>query len=80
MYLLISAQFYLLAICLQVCQHLPSDLEMLLCVSGTYRKYFVYGALIAAEIWTSPSPIYLLNLAQILGTGPLPTGGSTLSK
>ena len=35
MYLLNLAWFLALALCAQVCQHLPSDLEMFLYVSGT---------------------------------------------
>ena len=38
-----------------VCQHLSSGLVMFLCVSGTCPKmYLVHGALIEAEILTSP--------------------------
>ena len=31
------------ALCLQVCQHLPSGLEMFLCVPGTYKKFGAWG-------------------------------------
>ena len=64
MYLLNLAQLWSLALYLQVCQHLPHGLEMFLCVSGTSKEHFVYGALREAEILTSPLPMYLLNLAQ----------------
>ena len=37
----------------------------------------VHGALIEAEILTSPLPMYLLKLAWILGAGALPIGMST---
>ena len=62
MYLLNLAHFWALACCLQVFQHLSSNLEMFLCVSGTYKKYLVYGALIKAEKLTSLLPMYFLNL------------------
>ena len=52
------------ALCPWVCQHLPSGLEMFLCVSETSQKNLVYGALIEAEILTSPLPMYLTNSAQ----------------
>ena len=48
--------FWALALCPQVCQHLPSDLKMFLCVSGTSKKHLVYGALIEAKILTSSTP------------------------
>ena len=57
-----------------------SDLKMFLCVSRTSKKYLGHGALIEAEILTSPSPMYLFNLAQFLGTGTLPTCVSTPHK
>ena len=38
MYLVNSAQFWVLALCPKVCQHLPSGLKMFLCVSGTCKK------------------------------------------
>ena len=71
-YLLNSAQFWVLTLCLWVCQYLPSSLEMFLCDSGTSKMYLVHGALIEAEILTSPSPMYLPNLSWVLGTGTLP--------
>ena len=37
----------------------------------------VHGALIEAEISTSPLPMYLLNSTQVLGTVILPTSMST---
>ena len=77
MYLLNLAQFWSLALCPQVCWHLPSGLKMFLCVTGTSRKCLVHGTIIEAEILTSPLPIYLLNLAKLLGTSTLPTGVST---
>ena len=40
MHLLKSTQFWVLALCPKVCQHLPSDLEMFLCVSGTSKNVF----------------------------------------
>ena len=64
---------------LWICQHLPSSLEMFLCVSET-SKNLEHGVLIEAEILTSPSPMYLLNLAQVLDTSFLPIGGSTPPK
>ena len=43
----------------------PSKLsKMFPYVSGTSKKNLVHGALIEAEIMTSPSPMYFLNLAQ----------------
>ena len=44
MFLLNLAQCWALALCLHVCQHLPSDLEIFLCVSETYKRYLVQGA------------------------------------
>ena len=38
-YLLKLAQFWVLALCPQVGQHLPSGLQMFLCVSGTSKKF-----------------------------------------
>ena len=72
MYLLNSAQFWALALCLQVCQHLPSVLEMFICVSRTSKEHLVHGTLTEAEILTSPFPMYLLNSAQfwILALSP----------
>ena len=55
-----------------LCQHLPCNLEMFLCVSGTSKKNLVDGSLIEAEILTSQLPMYVLNLAQFLGTNTLP--------
>ena len=52
-----------LALCLQVCQHLPSGLKYSY-VSQELLKNLVHGALIEAEILTSPSPMYLLKSAQ----------------
>ena len=40
----------------------------------------MHGALIEAEILTSPSPIYLVNMAWILGAAALPMGVSTRPK
>ena len=59
------------------CVNTPSGLKMFLCVTGTSRKCLVHGTIIEAEILTSPLPIYLLNLAKLLGTSTLPTGVST---
>ena len=64
-------------LCPLVCQHLTSGLKMYLCVTGISRKCFVHGAIIEAEMLTSPFPIYLLNLARFLGTSTLATGVST---
>ena len=80
MYLLNLAQFWALALCLQVFQHLSSDLEMFLCVSGIYKKYMVYGALIIAEILTFLLPMYFLNMAWIMGTSTQLMGVSTPPK
>ena len=71
--------FGALALCPQLCQHLPGDLEMFLCVSGTSKKSLVHGALIEAELLTSLPPIYA-QLGLVLGTGTLPTGVSTPPK
>ena len=68
MYLLNLAKLWALALCLQVCQHLPSDLEMFLCVSGTIKKYLVHGSLIEAEILISPLPNVFAQLGMVLGT------------
>ena len=54
MYLLNVAWFWVLVICPWVCQHLPSSLQMFLYVSGTSKKYLVYGDLIETEILISP--------------------------
>ena len=56
-----------------MCQHLPSSLKMFLCVSG-FSKNLVYGALIDAEILTSPLPHVSSQLGQDSGTDALPTG------
>ena len=50
-----------------VCQHLPSDLKMFLCVSATSTKFGAWGPIRCWDI-DSHSPMYLLNLALILGT------------
>ena len=55
--------FGALALCPQLCQHLPGDLEMFLYVSGTSKKSLVHGTLIEAELLTSLPPIYVHNLA-----------------
>ena len=52
------------------CRNVPMCLRNL-------QKHLVHGALIEAEILTSPLPMYLLNLAWYLGPGALPTGVST---
>ena len=62
MYLLNLAQFWPLALCLQVCQHLTSDLEMFLCVLGTSKKFGAWGPNRSLDI-DLPTPMYLLNLA-----------------
>ena len=56
--------FWVLVLYPWVCQHLPSGLEMFLCVSGTSKEIFGAWTLIEAEILTSPLPMYLLNLAH----------------
>ena len=58
MYFLNLAQFRVLALYLQVCQDLPSDLEMFLYVSETSKQNLVHGVLIEAEILTSQLPMY----------------------
>ena len=77
MYLLNSAQFWSLAICPQVCGHLPSGLEMFLCVTGTSKEHLVHGALIEAEILTSTLPHVFAQLGLALVTGTLAAGVST---
>ena len=69
--------FWALALCLQVCQHLPSGLEMFPCVSGTSKKHF--GACKHNEKWPQ------LNfrgthtwLPRGLCTGTWPPGGHVL--
>ena len=42
--------------------------------------YLVHGALIEAEILTSPLPHVFAQLGLVLGTGALPTGVSTPHK
>ena len=76
MYLLNLAQFWSLALYLQVWQHLSHGLEMILHVWETSKEHFVHGALIEAEILTSPLPMYLLNLAWFMGASALPIGVS----
>ena len=66
MYLLNSAQFLVLALCPQVCQHFPSGLYIFLCVSGT-SKNLVHGALIEAEILTSTSPPCVCSFQPQIG-------------
>ena len=80
MYLLNLGQLWVLALCPQVCQHLPSNLEMFLCVSRTYIKYLVHGALIEAEILTSQLPHAFAQLSPVLSAGTLPAGVSTPPK
>ena len=63
-----------------MCQHLPSNLEMFLCVSGTFKKYLVHGTLIEAVILTSPLPNVFAQPGLVLGTGTLPVGVSTPPK
>ena len=67
MYLLNLAQFLGTNTLPQVCQHLPSSLEMFLCVSGTSKKNLVDGALIEAEILTFPSPNVFAQLGSVSG-------------
>ena len=80
MYLINSAHFWVLALYLEVYQHLPSNLEMFQFVPKTSKKDLVHGALIESEILTSPLPMYLLNLAWIFGTSAVPAGASTPHK
>ena len=75
-----SGQFWVLALCPNVCQHLPSSLEMFLCVSGTSKKYLVHGALIEAGILISPLCHVFAQLVPVLGTGTLSAGVSTPPK
>ena len=79
MYLLNLAQFWALVLCLQVCQHLPSGLEMFLCVSGASKKFGAWG-LIEAEILTSPLPNVFAQLGLGLGADALLHGVSTSPK
>ena len=53
--------------------------NVLICLRNL-QKYLVHGALIEAEILTYPLPMYLLNLAWLLGTSTLSTGVSTPPK
>ena len=53
---------------------------MFLCIPRTSKKYLVHGALIEADDIDLPSPMYLLNLAWILGAGALSIGVSTPPK
>ena len=55
----------------------PNSLEMFLCVSGTSKQNVVYGALIEAEILTSPLPNEFAQLGLDLGASALPMGVST---
>ena len=80
MYLLNCASFLALTLYLHVCQHLPSSIEMFLCVSGIYKKYLVHGALMKAEILTSPSPSVLAHFSPVLGASTQPVGVSTPPK
>ena len=74
------AWFWVLALCQQVCQHLPSSLQMFLYLSGTIKKCLVHGALIEAGILTSTYPMYLLNLAWFMCTSAPPMDVSTPPK
>ena len=76
MYLLNLAQFLGTNTLPQVCQHLPSSLEMFLCVSGTSKKNLVNGALIEAEILTCPLPHVFSQPGPVLIVGTLPAGVS----
>ena len=67
MYLLNLDQFLVLAHCPQVCQHLPGDLEMFLCVWRTSKKDLVHGALIEAEILTSLLPHVFAQQGLVYG-------------
>ena len=69
MYFLNLGQFWVLVLCLQVFQHLSSDLDMFLYVSRTSKKYLVHWTLIEADIFAQFGPV--------LGTGTLPAGVST---
>ena len=80
MYLLNLAQLWALTLCLQVCQHLPSGLQMFLCVSETSKPNLVHGALMEAKILTSPLPHAFAQLGLVLCTGNLPMGVSTPPK
>ena len=56
-----------LALSSWVCQHLPSGLQMYLCVSGTYKLNVVHGALMEAEILTSLPPNVFVQLGLVFG-------------
>ena len=59
--------FWAPALCSLVCQHLPSDVEMFLCVSGTCKKKLEYGSLMKAEILTSPLPHLFAQISLVFG-------------
>ena len=80
MYLLNLAQLWALTLCLQVCQHLPSSLQMFLCVSETSKENLVHWALIEVDILTSPLPHIFAQLGLVLGASALPAGVSTPPK
>ena len=63
----------------QVCQHLPSGLKCSY-VSQKPPKNLVHGALIDAEILTSPLPHVFAQPGQDLGTDTLPVGVPTTSQ
>ena len=56
-----------LALSSWVCQHLPSGLQMYLCISGTYKLNVVHGALMEAEILTSLPPNVFVQLGLVFG-------------
>ena len=80
MYLMSMAQLWALALCLQVCQHLTSCLEMFPCVSETSNPNLVNEALMEAKILSSTLSMYLFNLAWIVGASAIPMGVSTPPK
>ena len=80
MYMMSLAQLWALTLCLHVCQHLTSCLEIFLCVSETSKPNLVYEALMEAKILSSPLPHVFAEFGLVFGTGTLPTGVSTPPK
>ena len=69
MHLLKSTQFWVLALCPKVCQHLPSDLEMFLCVSGTSKNVFgAWGPNRSWDIDTSSLPLCICSTVASFGS------------
>ena len=80
MYLLTLAHFWALVLCLQVCQHLASSLEMFPCVVGTSKNNLVHEALEGSWDIELLTPQVFDELGPVVGTDTLRAFVSTPHK